>query len=841
MQPPGHLGNGNGDDAIRELELEGMRQVFDQFDEDKSGSIDAEELYKVMKFLGHEMSESQVMELLSQVDVDNNGTVEFDEFKQMLLLYKEAARFKLTEDNGIRVELLKVRANNYPTDLLGVALWQILAVIFALYYWMAVLYTDTLPSDDEADALMRDQLGVEVIGTLVILIDMCVSARINDATDTGSFISKSYLKLWLVPDCLTVLPWHLMVGAGLTQRVLYHFKLLRLIRAFLSYWSESRRVHATRNYVTLHFFIIPLVKSMIAFVAFVQLAAIVYSAVMNDGTYLKALYVVTYAVTGVGLGTMTNTTVSERLYATFLCFVAQALSATVVGRIATMVMQSDITALKHHEVSHALAVAKLGKLPRALVHDIVGYREHCVEDSLSEAYKELISNLPVALQGNITLFVKLRMIQNTKLFETAHRSTQVAIARELEALIFRPREVLFYAGESVSSLFLIAYGYITLVDAHGNPFKTLRAGDCVGENGLVFGIEQSTFTGVAVNYCEVYLLTCQSFQWVLRRFPLFRSKIEALASVRRAALEEEIKTSLGRKDVSTSALLDTDPSTDEKFVGSHAAPADERLSLQKCLVEMQEIEDIVSVLEEKGIDVHVNEELMTSASTLLVSSAARIAANVSLSDRAALGFAMGAAGTPKPHATPSGHPQQQPHANAATPDMLVEDTMSVEGDHEVLDDFKAFAEASDGEEVMSSGFPSGTNIVEGSFGVHGHMSNLPQHGPGHFAAGSFSPPTTGTNLAGVPSPVMTAVGGGAGNASGSGTSATHTTFGAPATGASGANGAGPEIKKRRKVRSNSGEAPTASAIPRGHHGDEHDDDVVVEDAYDDDVTSSVDV
>ncbi|KAJ8521694.1 hypothetical protein ONZ45_g1644 [Pleurotus djamor] len=65
-------------------QLEEHRAVFDSFDRDSSGSISKEELGTVMRALGHNPSEDDLRRMIREVDNDRNGTIEFDEFIELM-------------------------------------------------------------------------------------------------------------------------------------------------------------------------------------------------------------------------------------------------------------------------------------------------------------------------------------------------------------------------------------------------------------------------------------------------------------------------------------------------------------------------------------------------------------------------------------------------------------------------------------------------------------------------------------------------------------------------------------------------------------------------------------
>ncbi|OIW34165.1 EF-hand [Coniochaeta ligniaria NRRL 30616] len=60
------------------------RQVFDLFDKDHTGDITAEELGEVMKGLGLNPSDSELHDLIAEADVNKDGSIDFNEFLNMM-------------------------------------------------------------------------------------------------------------------------------------------------------------------------------------------------------------------------------------------------------------------------------------------------------------------------------------------------------------------------------------------------------------------------------------------------------------------------------------------------------------------------------------------------------------------------------------------------------------------------------------------------------------------------------------------------------------------------------------------------------------------------------------
>merc|ERR1711937_458587 len=62
-----------------------FKAAFDIFIEDSTdGTISTKELGKVLRMLGQNPSEQELQEMVDEVDEDGSGTIDFDEFTQMM-------------------------------------------------------------------------------------------------------------------------------------------------------------------------------------------------------------------------------------------------------------------------------------------------------------------------------------------------------------------------------------------------------------------------------------------------------------------------------------------------------------------------------------------------------------------------------------------------------------------------------------------------------------------------------------------------------------------------------------------------------------------------------------
>ncbi|KMT18657.1 hypothetical protein BVRB_2g027860 [Beta vulgaris subsp. vulgaris] len=74
-----HAGSGGNAGSTKELE-----EAFRLYDKDGNGKISARELYDVLKSLGEKCSLKDCKKMISSVDADGDGHVDFEEFKKMM-------------------------------------------------------------------------------------------------------------------------------------------------------------------------------------------------------------------------------------------------------------------------------------------------------------------------------------------------------------------------------------------------------------------------------------------------------------------------------------------------------------------------------------------------------------------------------------------------------------------------------------------------------------------------------------------------------------------------------------------------------------------------------------
>jgi Ca2+-binding EF-hand superfamily protein len=71
-------------DELTEEQVDVIKQAFKLFDEDGSGGIDPKELKEALRCLGFEASNADVKAMMAELDLDNSGSIDINEFIVMM-------------------------------------------------------------------------------------------------------------------------------------------------------------------------------------------------------------------------------------------------------------------------------------------------------------------------------------------------------------------------------------------------------------------------------------------------------------------------------------------------------------------------------------------------------------------------------------------------------------------------------------------------------------------------------------------------------------------------------------------------------------------------------------
>ncbi|KAH9289653.1 hypothetical protein KI387_033770, partial [Taxus chinensis] len=90
-------------ESLTEEQIAEFREAFSLFDRDGDGCITTKELATVIRSLGQNPTEAELKDMISEVDADGNGTIDFNEFLNLM-----ARKMKETDTDEELREAFKV-------------------------------------------------------------------------------------------------------------------------------------------------------------------------------------------------------------------------------------------------------------------------------------------------------------------------------------------------------------------------------------------------------------------------------------------------------------------------------------------------------------------------------------------------------------------------------------------------------------------------------------------------------------------------------------------------------------------------------------------------------------
>jgi hypothetical protein len=85
-----------------------IREAFDLFDTDGSGTIDCKELKVAMRALGFEPKKEEIKRMIAEIDKDGTGTIDFNEFMELMAQKMVYLRLDWPMDTSTTIHFLYI-------------------------------------------------------------------------------------------------------------------------------------------------------------------------------------------------------------------------------------------------------------------------------------------------------------------------------------------------------------------------------------------------------------------------------------------------------------------------------------------------------------------------------------------------------------------------------------------------------------------------------------------------------------------------------------------------------------------------------------------------------------
>eukprot|EP01063_Lacrimia_lanifica_P024989 TRINITY_DN32795_c0_g1_i1.p1 TRINITY_DN32795_c0_g1~~TRINITY_DN32795_c0_g1_i1.p1 ORF type:complete len:803 (+),score=294.74 TRINITY_DN32795_c0_g1_i1:98-2506(+) len=522
---------------LNPMQLRQCERLFATFDEDGSGTIDHAELKDAMSCMGAILNDEDIAVLLKNIDLDQSGTIDIDEFILFVILYKETCRLHMLHmplDLRSQLETAWQTAYLFP-DSPRMWIAQVVIVSVTLYYFVAVSYYAAIQQElPVAVAAANGVVGVIYLadlGRCLFTVDPSHHQVTTQLSHEDLAESRGhYLRGWFAVDLLAALPLDVVVylitaalGSS-TFPALYcaGLRLTKLLK--INYmFQRSKRPVLTRFYVKYYFYYVPLMLRIFWWLIIVHTLACCWLVISPDDTYSTASYWVLYSITTVGYGDIPHDTDAKRALAIVLCIGGLLGNGVLVGML-TLEMEklSSQSETKNIMVETHSLLQHLN-IPRGLQEQIFAFQHHQLSHSLTAGAVGVVDTLPPTIQENVDLFLKCKFLAGVDFFDDVPEDCRLTIAACFAQMVHPPGDIILPEGAELQNVLFITHGIVEMV-VEGLRKSLLQRGDMFGVNALIGG-QRAEETARAVTYVETFVLNRADILCAMKIYPEFKDLV----------------------------------------------------------------------------------------------------------------------------------------------------------------------------------------------------------------------------------------------------------------------------------------------------------------------------
>ena len=286
--------------------------------------------------------------------------------------------------------------------------------------------------------------------------------------------------------------------------------------------------------------------------AFSWVSKIPIFADRESGTdYSYSMYWAVTTLTTTGYGDITPQNSTEMIYGMFIMALGKLYFGFILGTIASSLANALSQEVRYKErVESIIEYIKDQGVAEQLQSRIIRYYEYLWMRNKGVDGVDLFTDMPMTLQAEVSLGINADVISKVPLFKNSDDGFMRMLSLVIKPYLYLPKEYIVQKGDIGKEMFIIHRGVVEVVSDDSPPivYDTMEAGNFFGEVSLMFPVPR-TASIRAKNYVDMFVLTKEDLQSVLKHFPEYEAQIEEIANQRRStALKRAQSNSKIRKD-----------------------------------------------------------------------------------------------------------------------------------------------------------------------------------------------------------------------------------------------------------------------------------------------------
>lgn len=251
--------------------------------------------------------------------------------------------------------------------------------------------------------------------------------------------------------------------------------------------------------------------------------------------YVKALYWAMTTLTTVGYGDIAAKAPAQMFFAVVTQLIGVGVFGFVLSNVAGLLSRLD-AAREHHmdNLDQIETFMHSYKIPGSTRLKVRSYYHYLWKEHRGYMDKSLIHSLPAKLQSELNFAINHTIIEKVSFLKNASDGMLEDIMLSLEHRVFVPGEKIFRAGDRDECLYMVHAGQVDILTEENKLIASLTEGSVFGEMALISGSPRSA-TARAASYCDLYALPKEDFTRIVDSYADFKSHLEEVIRVRKAA------------------------------------------------------------------------------------------------------------------------------------------------------------------------------------------------------------------------------------------------------------------------------------------------------------------